>query len=82
VKAAEERLADVVHAAADAHPEIMRVINQPHVINQPPSNGKRNNPSKRQRQMMRKRADEAASASQLQSNAESLAPSQKSQRTN
>ena len=81
VKVAEERLVDVVHATADANPKIMHVINQPHVIKQPPSNGKSNNPRKRQRSMMRKRDAEAASASQSKSNGESSAPSHKRQST-
>ena len=33
LKDTEERLEDDVHTAADANPEIMPVINQPHVIN-------------------------------------------------
>jgi hypothetical protein len=51
LKDTEERLAYVVHAATDVNHAIRHVINQPASIN---PNSKRNNPSKRQRQMMKK----------------------------
>jgi vacuolar-type H+-ATPase subunit I/STV1 len=82
VKETEKKLADVVHAAADANPAIRDVINQPTLTQG--STQKRNNPSKRQREMIKKRraSEAAASASQCQPNAESSAPAHKRQRSN
>jgi len=48
LKDTEKKLANVVHAAADAYRAIRHVINQP-------SNPKKNNPSKKQRQIMKKK---------------------------
>jgi hypothetical protein len=81
VKETEKKFADALHAAADANPAIREVINQPTLTQA--STQKRNNPSKRQRLMLKKRAsDAAASASQCQPNAESSAPAHKRQRSN
>ena len=79
---AKKKFVDALHEAADANPEIREVINQPTLTQA--STQKRNNPSKRQREVFKKRraSEAAASASQCLPNAESSAPAHKRQRSN